>query len=115
MIMTYEQIFSQLPDMYGQSFMIGIVLGCLFAAFFGCRFFKASLMIGAGFIGFSLGSSGLSLILGDAISEGTALVLGIACALLFALIIVKLYKVCIKLAQKKTSFQHSVPQALLEM
>ena len=79
-------------------FLIGAIIGALFAAFFAFRFFKLSLIVSGAFLGYSIGSVTLDMLLSDRITEFNAsLVLGLICAVLFAIIVPKFYKLCIYL------------------
>lgn len=77
---------------------IGFIIGCLLAAFFSFRFFKLSIVLIGAFLGFSFGSEDLGMLVSDRIDGFNAsLVLGIACALVFAILAPKFYKLCIYL------------------
>ena len=77
---------------------IGFIIGCLLAAFFSFRFFKLNIVLIGAFLGFSFGSEDLGMLVSDRIDGFNAsLVLGIACALVFAILAPKFYKLCIYL------------------
>ena len=77
---------------------IGFIIGCLLAAFFSFRFFKLSIVLIGAFLGFSFGSEDLGMLVSDRIDGvNTSLILGIACALVFAILAPKFYKICIYL------------------
>ena len=78
--------------------MIGIIVGCLLAAFLSFRFFKLSIVLMAMATGFAFGSDDLGMLVADRISGFNApLVLGITCAVVFAILAPKFYKLCIYL------------------
>ena len=77
---------------------IGCIIGFLLLAFFSFRFFKLSIVLIGAFLGFSFGSEDLGMLVSDRIDGFNAsLVLGIACALVFAILAPKFYKLCIYL------------------
>ena len=77
---------------------IGSIIGFLLLAFFSFRFFKLSIVLIGAFLGFSFGSEDLGMLVSDRIEGFNAsLVLGIACALVFAILAPKFYKLCIYL------------------
>ena len=77
---------------------IGCIIGFLLLAFFSFRFFKLSIVLIGAFLGFSFGSADLGMLVSDRIdSFDPSLVLGITCALVFAILAPKFYKLCIYL------------------
>ncbi len=88
--MSYSQLLEQYTPELVIPIMIGIMIGAIIAAFFGCRLFKVSVIVLLASYGFSIGSS-IGVSIGD---EGgiLTLVLGIAFAVLFGLIAIKIYK-----------------------
>ena len=77
---------------------IGSIIGFLLLAFFSFRFFKLSIVLIGAFLGFSFGSADLGMLVSDRIdSFDPSLVLGITCALVFAILAPKFYKLCIYL------------------
>ena len=77
---------------------IGSIIGFLLLAFFSFRFFKLGIVLIGAFLGFSFGSADLGMLVSDRIdSFDPSLVLGITCALVFAILAPKFYKLCIYL------------------
>ena len=90
--------FEGVPSVVVIPTAIGFIIGCLLAAFFSFRFFKLSIVLIGAFLGFSFGSEDLGMLVSDRIDGFNAsLVLGIACALVFAILAPKFYKLCIYL------------------
>ena len=75
------------------AYLIGMIVGALFAAFFGCRFLKLTITIESAYLGYVLGAEIIGIAIAD-MFEGTniSLILGVTLGLLFALIAVRLYK-----------------------
>ncbi len=75
------------------AYSIGVIVGALFAAFFGCRFLKLTITIESAYLGYVLGAEIIGIAIAD-MFEGTniSLILGVTLGLLFALIAVRLYK-----------------------
>ena len=72
---------------------IGLIIGFAFIAFFGYRFLKIEIILSAIFTGYDFGSRTLGLAVGDAVSGvDLGIILGIACAVVFALLSIKIYK-----------------------
>ena len=95
MISEYLALF---PDVSLQPFLIGIVIGALISAHFGFRLFKLSIVVSFATAGYAVGYSVFGLMFADGI-EGlnfdVGFVVGIALALILALISVKIYKALI--------------------
>ena len=73
--------------------MIGLIIGLLFAAFFGFRFFRLSIAVSAAMSGYSFGASTLGVLVEDSISAFDArLVLGCVFAVIFAILAPIFYK-----------------------
>lgn len=95
--MTLEQLYAEtaLTDLY-IAFAIMAAL-FLFIAFFGFRFIKIEIILSAAVTGYDLGSGVLATAIGDKIQGFDAgIVLGIACAVVFGLIAIGLYKFYIR-------------------
>lgn len=92
------ETFEGIPGGMLIPFAIAFILGCLLAAFFSFRFFKLSIVLSGALLGFSFGTDDLGMIVSDRIDGvNTSLILGIACALVFAILAPKFYKLCIYL------------------
>lgn len=95
MISEYLALF---PDVSLQPFLIGIVIGALISAHFGFRLFKLSIVVSFATAGYAVGYSVFGLMFADGI-EGlnfdVGFVVGIALALILALVSVKIYKALI--------------------
>ena len=95
MISEYLALF---PDVSLQAFLIGIVIGALISAHFGFRLFKLSIVVSFATAGYAVGYSVFGLMFADGI-EGlnfdVGFVVGIALALILALVSVKIYKALI--------------------
>lgn len=92
-----EQMYSSIPEEILIPALVGAILGCLFDALLGFRFLKFIIVLSALSFGYDFGSVDLALLLGDVggFGETLALILGLVCAVLFALISLKLYKVLV--------------------
>lgn len=95
MISEYLALF---PDVSLQPFLIGIVIGALISAHFGFRLFKLSIVVSFATAGYAVGYSVFGLMFADGI-EGlnfdVGFVVGIALALILALVSIKIYKALI--------------------
>lgn len=90
--MTMTELLN--PEM--QPFLIGMILGLVFAAFFSFRLLKLEIVIMGASVGYSLGSVELAALVGDAITGvNIGVILGVVCAILCAILSVKLYKLCV--------------------
>lgn len=96
--MTLEQLYSDYTMAeLNIAFVIVIALG-LFFAFFGFKFIKIGIVLSAAVSGYELGTTTLGAAIGDKIQGFNAsLVLGIACAIIFALLSLAFYKFCLHL------------------
>ena len=95
MLSEYMALF---PELDAKAFLIGAMIGALASALFGFRLFKLSVVVTFGAFGYVLGTSVFGLMFGDGI-EGlnsySGLIVGIACAVILALISIKIYKALI--------------------
>ena len=79
--------------------MIGLIIGLLFAAFFGFRFFRLSIAVSAAMSGYNFGASTLGILVEDYIDSFDArVVLGFVCAIVFAILAPIFYKAFIYFA-----------------
>ena len=95
MISEYLALF---PDMALQPFLIGLVIGALISAHFGFRLFKFSIVVSFASAGFLLGTTVVGLMFPDGIAGlnfDVGFIVGIALAVILALISVKIYKALI--------------------
>lgn len=91
-----EQILAQYSFSELIPSLIGMILGFLLVAFFGYRLFKLSIIILAVSLGYTFGAVSLGALVGDAIPGfDVTVILGIACALVFGLLSLKIYKALI--------------------
>ena len=97
--MTFEQILGNYSASELNYVFIGLIIGFLFAAFFGFRFFKLAVVLSCAASGYTFGAVTLGTALGD-VSGGFdfTVILGIASAIIFALVSLKIYKAFIYLA-----------------
>lgn len=97
--MIFNELLATLPAESHVPYLIGVVIGALISAFFGFRLFKLSVVLSFASFGFLLGNSVLGTALGDGVEgANVALILGIALAVVFGLIALKIYKAMIYLA-----------------
>ena len=95
---TLGQLLADIPRDTFYPSLIAVIIGCLLAAFFSFRFFKLSIVLSGAVVGYSFGSVNLGMLIGDRITAFNApLVLGIICAVVFAILTPKFYKLCIYL------------------
>jgi len=88
-----EQLFETYSTDILVPTFIGLIIGFAFIAFFGYRFLKLEIILSAIFTGYDFGSRTLGLAVGDAVSGvDLGIILGIACAVIFALLSLKIYK-----------------------
>ena len=93
---TIAEIIAAVPQESFYPFVIGMIAVYLFMAFFSFRFLKISIVISGLTLGYSFGAVSLGMLLGDRITTFNApLVLGITCAVAFAILAPKFYKACI--------------------
>ena len=94
----FDQVFAGIPDEALASTVISLVISFLFIAFFSYRLLKLEIVFSGISLGFSVGHDVIGAAIGDSI-EGfnVSVVLGIICAILFALLAVKVYKALIYL------------------
>ena len=91
--MTLEELFAQSPILDTKMYLIGVIVGSLLAAFFSFRFLKISIVISAALTGYEFGAVTLGVVFGDGINGfNAAMVVGIACAIILALISLTVYK-----------------------
>ena len=97
--MIFNELLATLPAELHVPYLIGVVIGALISAFFGFRLFKLSVVLSFASFGFLLGNSVLGTALGDGVEgANVALILGIALAVVFGLIALKIYKAMIYFA-----------------
>lgn len=97
--MVLNELLATLPAESLVPYLIGVVIGALISAFFGFRLFKLSVVLSFASFGFLLGNSVLGTALGDGVEgANVALILGIALAVVFGLIALKIYKAMIYFA-----------------
>lgn len=99
--MTLNEYMTLFPDMNMTAFFIGAIVGALISAFFGFRLFKLSVVVSFGSFGFVLGCGLFSLAFpegAEGISFDIGLIVGIALAIVFGLVALKIYKGMIYLA-----------------
>ena len=95
---TLGQAFADIPASELYPVLIGFIIGSLIAAFFSFRLFKLILVIMGASAGFSFGYVTLGMLISDRISAFDAsIIIGIACAVIFAILAPKFYKVLIYL------------------
>ena len=82
-----EELFAQYSTTELNITLIALIIGCLFAAFLGFRFFKFGIVLSAALSGYSFGAVTLGMAVGDTI-EGlnSGLFLGLACAVICAIL-----------------------------
>lgn len=98
--MTLSEMLAMFPESSRGAVLIGAIIGALFSAFFGFRFFKLSLVVSFGCAGLVFGYSFFDLMLGDLEAEfgfDVAFVIGILCAVILALLAVRIYKASVYL------------------
>lgn len=95
-----EQMYSSIPEEILIPALVVTILGCLFDALLGFRFLKLIIVLSAFSFGYNFGSVELALLLGDVggFGETLALILGLVCAILFALVSLKVYKALVYFA-----------------
>lgn len=94
--MTLQQLFAENSATELNIAFIALALGFLFVAFFSFRFFKLSLIVFGAATGYSFGSITFGLLLGDSIASfDAAKVIGIALAIVLAILTPKFYKILI--------------------
>ena len=99
--MTLNEYMTLFPDMNMTAFLIGAIVGSLISAFFGFRLFKLSVVVSFGSLGFVLGCVLFSIAFPEGvegISFDIGLIVGIALAIIFGLVALKIYKGMIYLA-----------------
>ena len=93
--MMLSEYMTMFPGLEVEPFLIGAIIGALISAFFGFRLFKLSLIFSFATTGYALGYSLFGLVFGEGV-EGLGfdggIVVGLACAIILALLAVKLYK-----------------------
>lgn len=96
--MMLSEYMAMFPGMDITSFLIGAIFGALISAFYGFRLFKFSVVVSFAASGFALGYTVFGLIFGDGV-EGlnfdVGLIVGLAFAVILALISIKVYKAMI--------------------
>ena len=94
----FDQLFAGVPDELLFSTVAGMIISCLFMAFFSYKLLKLEIVFSGISLGFSFGHDVLGMAIGESI-EGfnVSIVLGIVCAILFALLSIKVYKAFIYL------------------
>ena len=94
----FDQLFAGIPDELLFSTVAGMIISCLFMAFFSYKLLKLEIVFSGISLGFSFGHDVLGMAIGESI-EGfnVSIVLGIVCAILFALLAIKVYKALIYL------------------
>lgn len=114
-----EQMYSSIPEEILIPGLVGAILGCLFYAFLSFRCLKFLVVFSALSFGYNFGSVELALLLGDVggFGETLALILGLVCAVLFALVSLKLYKVFVYIIGGSfgVMFGLAVPLAVFSM
>lgn len=95
-----EQMYSSIPEEILIPALVVTILGCLFDALLGFRFLKLIIVFSALSFGYNFGSVELAMYIGDVgdIGETLGLILGIVCAVLFALVSLKVYKALVYFA-----------------
>ena len=92
MEMLEEVLFASVAWMDTPTLIASIIL-CLFSAFFSFRFLKLALVISAFYAGYTFGAETVGLGLKDLVPGfDISIIIGILCAIVFALIAVKIYK-----------------------
>ncbi len=90
---TLEQLYASYSQEGVIAIIAGIIIGCLFVAFFGFRFIKIEIILSAALTGYEFGASNLGLAIGDTeLGFDAGIILGIACAVIFGLLAIKIYK-----------------------
>ena len=93
---TLDQLFTEYSATELNIAFISLILGFLFVAFLGFRFFKLSLIVSGAAWGYSFGMVTVGMIIGDSITAfNAAAIAGIASAIIFAILTPKFYKVVI--------------------
>lgn len=93
---TIEQIYAENSMMTVHLMLTIFTAIFLFTAFFAFRFFKLSIVISAAVAGYEFGAVTLGVAFGDGINGfDAAMVVGIACAVILAILSFRLYKLSI--------------------
>lgn len=92
-----EQMLSQIPTEILVSSLLSTMIACIFDAFLGFRLLKPLVILSAISTGYQIGSVELGILVADVGGAGEILplVLGIVCAILFGLLALKVYKICV--------------------
>ena len=94
--MTLEQLFAQYSATELNIAFVALIIGSLFAAFFGFRFFKLTLILSGASYGYTFGTVTLGMFIGDLGLAGNLVeIFGIVCAVIFAILMPKFYKALI--------------------
>lgn len=90
------QVLSSTPSELLYPTLIGVIIGAMFASFYGFRFYKLYLVLSGALAGYTFGYATLGMLLGDRITAfDAALILGVASAVIFGLLAPKFYKLYI--------------------
>ena len=91
-----EQMLSSIPQEVLIYTLIGAIIGCLFDALFGFRFIKLMIVLSALSSGYTFGTEELGIGVADIIPGfDISIVIGILCAVIFALLSLKFYKILV--------------------
>ena len=94
----FDQLFAGVPDELLISTVAGMIISFLFVALFSYRLLKLEIVFSGISLGFTFGHDKLGMAIADSIEGFNApVVLGIVCAILFALLAIKVYKALIYL------------------
>ena len=94
----FDQLFAGVPDELLISTVASLIISFLFIALFSYRLLKLEIVLSGISLGFTFGHDTLGMLIGESIEGFNAsIVLGIVCAILFALLAIKVYKALIYL------------------